>query len=87
MAEEINKSGFKFSTVFKEADGEWSMRRVLAFLFGLAAIGCGTASLILKQSWQVVACAFGVPGIICLLLLFFTTWADVSGIVKALKEK
>ncbi|MBQ0167856.1 MAG: hypothetical protein KBT02_12180 [Treponema sp.] len=82
-----NKSGFKFSTVFKESDGEWSMRRVLAFLFGLAAIGCGITSLVLKAVWQVVACSFGVPGVICLLLLFFTTWADVSGLAKALKEK
>ena len=81
------KSGFKFSTVFKESDGEWSMRRVLAFLFGLAAIGCGITSLVLKAVWQVVACSFGVPGVICLLLLFFTTWTDVSTVVNAVKGK
>lgn len=81
------KNKFRFSSVFKETDGEWSMRRVLAFLFGLTAIGSGITSLILRGVWQVVACAFGVPGLICLLLLFFTTWSDVSDIAKALKEK
>lgn len=83
----MRKSSFKFSSVFKESSGEWSMRRVLAFLFGLAAIGCGIASLALKAVWQVVACAFGVPGLICLFLLFFTTWADVSEVAKVFKEK
>lgn len=76
-----------FKTVFKESDGQWSMRRVLAFLFGLAAIGCGIASLALKAVWQIVACAFGVPGVICILLLFFTTWNDISAVVSAAKGK
>ena len=76
-----------FKTVFKETDGQWSMRRVLAFLFGLASIGCGIRSLVLKAVWQIVACAFGVPGIICILLLFFTTWTDVSTVVNAVKGK
>ena len=76
-----------FKTVFKESDGLWSMRRVLAFLFALTSIGCGIASLILKSGWQVVACSFGVPGVICLLLLFFTTWTDVSTVVNAVKGK
>lgn len=74
------------STVFKESTGEWSMRRVLAFLFGLAAIGCGITSLVLKSAWQIVACAFGLPGLICILLLFFTTWDDISNIVSAAKK-
>lgn len=76
-----------FRTVFKESTGEWSMRRVLAFLFGLSSIGCGIASLVLKAVWQIVACAFGVPGAICILLLFFTTWTDVSTVVSAVKGK
>ena len=76
-----------FLSVFKESSGEWSMRRVLAFLFGLASIGCGIASLILNSEWQTVACAFGVPGVISILLLFFTTWTDVSAVVNAVKGK
>lgn len=74
-------------TVFKESDGQWSMRRVLAFLFALASIGCGITSLILKAVWQVIACAFGIPGIISIILLFFTTWTDVSTVVNAVKGK
>lgn len=76
-----------FRTVFKESDGQWSMRRVLAFLFALASIGCGVTSLILKAVWQVIACAFGIPGIISIILLFFTTWTDVSTVVNAVKGK
>jgi TM2 domain-containing membrane protein YozV len=76
-----------FRTVFKESDGQWSMRRVLAFLFALASIGCGITSLILKAVWQVIACAFGIPGIISIILLFFTTWTDVSTVVNAVKGK
>ncbi|MCQ2585603.1 MAG: hypothetical protein MJ185_08425 [Treponema sp.] len=76
-----------FRTVFKENDGQWSMRRVLAFLFALASIGCGITSLILKAVWQVIACAFGIPGIISIILLFFTTWTDVSTVVNAVKGK
>ena len=76
-----------FLSVFKESSGEWSMRRVLAFIFGLASIGCGIASLILKSRWQTVACAFGPPGAISILLLFFTTWTDVSAVVNAVKGK
>lgn len=76
-----------FTSVFKEADGEWSMRRVLAFFFGIAAIGCGITSILLNSVWQIVACAFGVPGAICILLLFFTTWTDVSTVVSAVKGK
>ena len=76
-----------FKTVFKESDGLWSMRRVLAFLFALTSIGCGIASLVLKSGWQTVACAFGAPGAISILLLFFTTWTDVSAVVNAVKGK
>lgn len=76
-----------FKTVFKESDGQWSMRRVLAFLFALASIGCGIAALVLKATWQIVACAFGIPGLICIILLFFTTWTDVSTVVNAVKGK
>lgn len=76
-----------FKTVFKESDGLWSMRRVLAFLFALASIGGGIAALVFKADWQVVACAFGIPGLICILLLFFTTWTDISTVVNAVKEK
>lgn len=76
-----------FRTVFKESDGQWSMRRVLAFLFALASIGCGITSLVLKAVWQVIACAFGIPGIISIILLFFTTWTDVSTVVNAVKGK
>ena len=75
----------KMDTVFKETDGQWSMRRVLACLFGLTAIGCETKAIVMGADWQVVACAFGVPGLLCLLLLLFTTWTDIASVVHAAK--
>lgn len=73
------------SNVFKESSGDWSMRRLLAFLFGLASIACGAVAIHLKMDWKVIAAGSGVPGVICLLLLLFTTWDDIALIVHAVK--
>jgi hypothetical protein len=37
------------------------------------------------QPWQTVAASFGVPGSLAALLLFFTTWGDIRGIIEATK--
>lgn len=74
-----------FSTVFKESTGEWSMRRVLAFLFALAAIALAAVALVLKMEWKAVAAAAGIPVFACIVLLLFTTWNDVTGVVSAIK--
>ena len=78
-------------SMFREAEvegkpGPVSMRRVLAFLMALAAIGLFIGGFfITKESWYVF-----LPGIVCLagslLLLFFTTWGDVAEIAKAIKK-
>ncbi len=77
----------KFLTVFKEEDGNWSMRRVLALIFALAAVACGAVAIVYKLTWQVVAVSFGVPAAVCIVLLLFTTWGDVASIVSAAKGK
>ena len=80
-------------SMFREAEteegkpGPVSMRRVLAFMLILAAVGLFAGGLfITKESWF----AF-LPGIACLagslMLLFFTTWSDVAEIAKAVKGK
>lgn len=80
----------KFS-IFREEEkegkpGPVSMRRVLAFILTLTAIGLFVGGFfITKDSWYVF-----LPGIVCLvgmlLLLFFTTWSDVAEIAKAIKK-
>ncbi len=81
------------SSLFREAKnddgtpGPVSMRRVLAFLLVFAAIGLFAGAFMFASSgWYVfiggIACLSGA-----LLLLFFTTWADVAQIVGAWKAK
>ena len=73
--------------IFKESDGAWSMRRVLAFLFAVLGLGAGVASISFGAVWQVVAIAFGFPIVASLILLFFTTWAEVIAIINAFRSK
>lgn len=78
-------------SMFKEGavdgnTGPVSMRRVLAFLLAVAAIGLFIGGLFFSETnWYCF-----IPGIACLvgtlLLLFFTTWGDVAEIAKALKK-
>ena len=78
-------------TMFREEGeggiaGPVSMRRVLAFLLAVVAVGLFIGGFFIeKEGWY----AF-VPGIACLcgslLLLFFTTWADIAEIAKAIRK-
>jgi fatty acid desaturase len=78
--------------MFREAEAEGkpgpvSMRRVLAFLLAVSAIGLFVGGFFFAVHGWVVF----IPGCSALagalLLLFFTTWADVQGIVAAWKGK
>lgn len=73
-------------SIFKEENGLVSMRRVLAFVFAIASIVCGVYSIVIGAVWQVVLVAFGVPIFATILLLFFTTWTDVSEVINAIKK-
>jgi hypothetical protein len=69
--------------------GPCSMRRVLAFASFLAGLACSILTLILVKpidTWFVFipSIAFVVA---MLLLLFFTTWSDVSMVIKTVREK
>lgn len=79
-------------TIFREdskedgTPGPVSIRRVLAFVLILAAIGLFVGGFFIsKESWYVF-----IPGITslagALLLLFFTTWSDVAEVAKAVKK-
>jgi hypothetical protein len=71
----------------QESDGSWSLRRCLATAF------CGLAGWLLDRGFAHIDkgwIAF-IPGGICvlaaLLLLFFTTWADITELVGAITGK
>jgi fatty acid desaturase len=71
---------------FQEADGAVSMRRILATFFSLAAVALGAMAIPNAPGWYVF-----IPSALCLvgalLLMFFTTWEDVSSIISAIKGK
>lgn len=79
-------------TIFREAGtdgnpGPVSMRRVLAFLLALSAIGLFVGGFFFSVNGWIVfilGCAVLARA---LLLLFFTTWADIQGIVAAWKGR
>jgi len=75
-----------FFGIFKESDGAWSMRRVLAFIGFVAGIACGIIAVLFGKTWQDIAIAFGMPISAALILLFFTTWTDVIGIINAVRK-
>lgn len=65
--------------------GPVSMRRVGALVFIVAAVVAGLWAVATGLPWQTVAAGFGVPGSLAALLLFFTTWGDIRGIIEATK--
>ncbi len=77
--------GVKMFTVFKEPNGQWSMRRTLAFIFSVVAV-VASVLMVINQSDFKLALAIICPLLITvLLLLFFTTWSDVARVVKVAK--
>ena len=74
-----------FLQIFKEENGQWSARRILAFLSFFAAVTLSFFAL--KQSGWHVYIPMIVLTAFSALLLFFTTWEDIKGIVSAAKGK
>lgn len=72
-------------TIFKESNGQWSMRRFLAFLFALCGMFAGIYTAITHQDWQVIVASFCSPAAVSVFLLICTTITDVTDIVKAVK--
>ena len=73
-------------SMFKEANGQYSMRRVLSFIFALAGVSGGIISTLFQSDWKIVCASFGVPGILALAMLILTTVSDIKEIVSAVKE-
>ena len=65
----------------READGAWSARRILATLFALSAVVLFIIAAIIGKIEGVYGGAICV--IATVLLMFFTTWSDIKGVVQA----
>lgn len=63
--------------------GPFSMRRIGALMLYMTGTVAGTTAILCKQGWEVVGVAFGVPYLFATILLLFTTWTDIRGIIEA----
>ena len=70
-----------------EKDGILSMRRVLAFLFALSCICSCIMGMIFAADWKITLVCGGLCGVLSCIMMFFTTWEDVSKVVSFKKEK
>lgn len=71
---------------FRGKSGQISMRRVIAFFYALAGIAAGFYCLYKDMTdWKVLAIAFGLPSLVSIILLLFTTWADLSGTIDSVR--
>jgi hypothetical protein len=72
--------------IFKEENGQGSMRRVLAFMFAVSAILLATGALFFAQYGWIVFIPSIVFCVASIVLLFFTTWADITGAIQAARK-
>jgi len=74
-------------TILEEKEGVFSLRRTGAALMLLFIPVITLACVYCKSDWKVCACVCGIPAVIIIFLLFFTTWEDVSKFVGAARGK
>jgi len=73
--------------IFQESEGVWSMRRFCSFILYIMGIILAGACIINNISdWKLVLVLVGLPLGIATLLLLFTTWSDIKGVVDAVKD-
>lgn len=72
-----------------ESKGTMSMRRLVAFIFSLTLIAAIILIFVFRISWSwpVTLVILGIPALIIMLCLFFTTWEDISKVVSFHKGK
>jgi len=68
---------------FQEADGAVSMRRILALFFSIASVPLGIIAIPAGAWYDFIPFMISVTA--TLLLLFFTTWADVTELAGKIK--
>ena len=63
-----------------------SSRRMIAFLYAISGIFSGIYCIYKGHiEWSTIASAFGIPALVCIVLLFFTTWGDLTKTVAAVR--
>ena len=71
---------------FRGPSGQISMRRVVAFIYAVAGIAAGFLCVLHGESdWKAISAAFGIPSLVSVVLLLFTTWGDLSRTIDAVK--
>lgn len=83
--ETLNEEGKKAFNIFQGVNGNYSMRRILAFILTLCSIGILVVGIIFHAEWKVILVAGGLPLLGSIILLFFTTWGDVKQVIQAVK--
>lgn len=71
---------------FTDENGSKSMRRLLAFIFAFAELIAVACTAMFVEEWKLgmVICTPFLIG--CILMMFFTSWSDISNVVKAVKK-
>jgi hypothetical protein len=75
----------KMFEIFQEANGLWSMRRVLAFISLLAGVWLAYFSIGKAVGWFSFAPSYALF-VVSIFMLFFTTWEDLGNAVKGIKS-
>lgn len=70
---------------WQESDGSLSIRRLLATFFAVCFLVLSVMAILSEQAgWYIY-----IPAIASLVavvvILFFTTWSDIKGVVEAIK--
>jgi hypothetical protein len=77
----------KMFEMFKEENGLWSARRVIAFISLFMAFALAFFEIFYRVEANLYHVLLPlVFGLICVLMLFFTTWADIKEIIAAVKK-
>ena len=70
---------FKMS-IFEEEEGVWSARRTIALIFSVLLVLAVIFIFVFRViwDWKIYLVLLGIPALIILLCLLFTTWSDLS---------
>lgn len=75
----------KIFEIFQEANGLWSMRRMLAFISLISGIVLAFCTIKHAVGWFSFAPSYALFTVSTLMLLF-TTWKDVGNAIKGIKK-
>lgn len=67
-------------SIFEEEEGVWSARRTIALIFSVLLVLAVIFIFVFRViwDWKIYLVLLGIPALIILLCLLFTTWSDLS---------